>query len=84
MQIQRFIRDLFLFFAVTFAAHAQTITGTVTGTLIDSSGAAVAGASVTLKSETTAQSRIVRTNEAGDFVFNAVIPGRYMVRAERE
>ena len=84
MKIRRVFRDLSFALAVTFAAHAQTITGTVTGSLIDPSGAAVTNAVVTLRSETTAESRSMKTNESGDFVFNAIFPGRYMVRAERE
>ena len=84
MQFPRTLRATVLVFAATLAAYGQTITGTVTGSLVDASGAAIPNATVTLKSETTAESRGIKTNEAGDFVFNAVVPGRYMIRAEKE
>ncbi|HEX2521755.1 MAG TPA: carboxypeptidase-like regulatory domain-containing protein, partial [Terriglobia bacterium] len=42
---------------VSESASAQTITGAVTGTVIDTSGAIVPGATVTLKSEATEVTR---------------------------
>src|SRR5450759_3270835 len=61
---------------------AQTVTGTITGSVVDNSGAVVVGASVALTSESTGAARQAKTSETGGFVFAAVQPGSYMVRVE--
>src|ERR1043166_2200431 len=58
---------------------AQTITGTISGTVIDPNGAVVAGANVTLHSDQTADKRDQVTNESGRFSFAAVRPGIYSI-----
>src|SRR5262249_40948024 len=58
-------------------AGAQTVTGTITGTVVDPSGAAVPGAAVHLENEETKQARDTKSNEIGEFVFTAVPPGPY-------
>src|SRR5690349_15828730 len=63
-------------------AAAQTVTGTISGTVQDSSGNVVAGAVVTLINEGTRDARTLTTNEAGDFRFTAVLPGNYTVKVE--
>ncbi len=78
------LRLILLFLTTTLAVYSQTITGTVSGTVIDTSGGAVANASVTLTSETTGESRAMKSNESGDFVFNAVVPGTYLLRIEQQ
>ncbi|MBC8164326.1 MAG: TonB-dependent receptor [Bryobacteraceae bacterium] len=84
MQTLQLSRTFLLVLAVSLAAQGQTITGSVTGSVTDTSGGAIPNASVTLKSETTAESRSINTNETGDYVFNAVIPGSYVLRIEKE
>ncbi|RPJ61430.1 MAG: carboxypeptidase regulatory-like domain-containing protein [Acidobacteria bacterium] len=64
------------------AALAQEVTGSITGTIVDSSGGAIPGATVTLLSEQTGATRTVVTDDMGDFVFAAVRPGIYTVTAE--
>src|SRR5256886_16106605 len=63
-------------------ATAQTITGTMSGTVIDSSGAVLPGASVTLVSLHTGDVRKLSTNAEGRFVFSAVQPETYSVKVE--
>src|SRR6266853_1591084 len=58
-----------------FAQAAST--GTVAGTVIDPSGAAVAGAAVTLVDPSTNDSRKTTTNETGRYLFANVPPGTY-------
>ena len=74
---------LFVVFALALSgpASAQIVTGTVTGTVKDASGAVVPGASVTLTSETrgTALPDVV-TNSSGDFTFPNVSPDRYSIQ----
>src|SRR5690349_13094104 len=54
-------------------------TGTVAGAVTDPSGAAVAGATVTLVDPSTNDTRTTTTNDAGRFIFANVVPGTYHV-----
>ncbi len=78
---RRMFPALFLL-AAALPALAQTF-GEVTGTVTDSSGAAVAGTSVTLLNAATNQSRKVDTNEAGNYTIPFVPPGLYEVRVQK-
>ena len=60
----------------------QAITGSITGTVHDSSGAAITSANITLTETLTGVQRKSVTNDRGDFVFNSVPPGAYTVRIE--
>src|SRR5437660_11230867 len=60
---------LVLLLAVPFAAHAQQYAGTVTGTVTDPSGAAVAGASITITSPATGVTLTTTTSEQGVYSF---------------
>ena len=57
----------------------QSVTGTLTGTLIDSSSAAVPGAQVEAKNLTTGALRNTVSGPEGIFVFNSLEPARYNV-----
>ncbi|HEV8188460.1 MAG TPA: carboxypeptidase regulatory-like domain-containing protein [Pyrinomonadaceae bacterium] len=70
--------------AFATAAHAQTITGSISGAVMDSSGGMIPGANVTLISEKTGQSRGSTTNSEGRFNFAALQPGTYALRVERQ
>jgi hypothetical protein len=59
-------------------SHAQMgNTGFVDGIITDPSGAAIAGASVTLRDRATGAERNDTTKESGRFSFASVVPGRY-------
>jgi hypothetical protein len=73
--------SVFLSFLAALAP-AQEVTGSITGSVADASGSAVAGASIKLVSEQTAAVIIETTNGEGGFVFTAVRPGLYSVSAE--
>jgi protocatechuate 3,4-dioxygenase beta subunit len=65
-------------------AFAQTITtGDVVGTVKDTTGAVVPGATVTLKSNDFGDARAVNTDGAGAFRFTFLKPGNYTVGALR-
>src|SRR6266545_3292737 len=64
-------------FALAAAAYGQTSRGTVTGTIIDASGAVVAGARVVLTGAETGARRSTLSNEAGIYRFDAVDLGMY-------
>jgi|CXWL01.1.fsa_nt_gi hypothetical protein len=63
------------------AINAQT-TGSLSGTISDPNGAPVAGASVSVKNPATGEERKVTTNDRGDFSFNLINPGNYVVTVE--
>ena len=67
---------------VAGGAWAQTITGTISGTVTDPTGQAVAGATITLINEGTGDLRSANTDITGGFVFTAVVPGAYTVKVE--
>src|SRR4051812_42368924 len=65
-------------------AVGQSITGTISGTVMDPSGGVVPNASVLLINEQTSTSRGVNTNEEGGFTFAAIQPGSYTLRVEQQ
>lgn len=62
----------------------QAVTGSMVGTVLDSSGAAVPGAKVIITETKTGLARNVLTNESGNYSFPALEPGTYRVSVERE
>src|SRR5947209_4846574 len=64
-------------------APAQQVTGSITGTITDSTGSAIVGATVKLTSEQTGAIRTAAAGAEGDFVFTAVNSGMYTVSAEQ-
>jgi Carboxypeptidase regulatory-like domain len=60
------------------AAWAQ-FSGTVTGTVVDQSGAVVPNATLNLTSDATGQMSKVTTNAAGVFIFPSLAPGNYHI-----
>src|SRR5580704_1569063 len=62
-------------------AQAQT-TAQLTGTVQDASGAVLPDAQVTLIDEATGIKHTLHTNRDGLYVFAALVPGSYSVKAE--
>src|SRR5207244_13431478 len=60
--------------------QAQVTTGTITGTVHDTSAAAIPGANVTLTSVTQGTTTDTDTNDTGDFVFPTVRADSYTVK----
>src|ERR1700757_364778 len=69
-----------LVFAVQVFASGPT--GTITGTVTDSSGALVRKARITVLNVATNAIRTAETNEDGDYTVALLPPGRYRVTAE--
>jgi len=63
------------------SANAQLSAGSVAGTVRDASGSAVAGASVTLRNVDTTIEHKTASNDAGNYVFLNLGPGRYALEA---
>jgi Carboxypeptidase regulatory-like domain len=78
-----FTRALFCFLilavAIPFAAHAQQYSGTITGTITDPGGAAVAGASVTYTNLGSNASDSTTTSESGVYTFAQLPVGVYNI-----
>ncbi len=65
------------------SASGQGTTTRVTGTVTDPSGAAVAGATVTLTNESTGAVLSAETSDSGTYNFDLLLPGTYSVKVEK-
>ena len=63
-------------------ALGQTVSGQISGTVFDASGAVVPGADVTVRSRGTGVTQKRVTNESGYYVATDVLPGTYEVSVE--
>jgi hypothetical protein len=68
--------------AATLAA--QSTTGSIYGTVTDSTGAVVPDAQITAKSMATGESSTARSSATGDFSFPIMNPGQYVVSARHQ
>ena len=59
---------------------AQANTGTISGTITDSQGQVIPGATVTVIAEATDESREATSDSKGDFQVTNLRPGRYTVK----
>ena len=87
--VSRFCQDIGLFVTLALVTtvlaapmHAQNSQGTILGHVTDSSGAALAGAAVTITNVATSVTNATKTGTIGDFVFVNVIPGNYDIVIE--
>jgi carboxypeptidase family protein/TonB-dependent receptor-like protein len=82
-----------VFLALTFAAavvllpaivSAQTVTGTLQGTVNDTKGAVVPGVDIVVTNVETAQERNLRTNSDGSYTASFLPLGRYKIKASAQ
>jgi hypothetical protein len=85
-----FIRSsrVFIFLFAIFlwtasSTHAQQFPGRITGTVRDTQGAAVAGATVKLTNPSTGLARTITTDETGDFNFPELALGTYQLSVSK-
>src|SRR5690349_14929716 len=64
-------------------AVAQTTYGSIAGTVMDPSGAAIADAQVTLTNLATTEKRVAPSGGDGLYAFVNLLPGRYSIVAEK-
>ena len=83
MGVRLFLCINFLLVLVVSGA-AQSITGTISGTITDPNGGVIPGATITLTNDQIGDSRVVTTTDDGRFTFAAVRPGSYTLRIERQ
>jgi hypothetical protein len=72
-----------LFLVFTGLVHGQAVTGSLVGTVTDSSGGTVANAKVTITEVNTGISRTMQTNESGNYTFATLEPGVFRVSIEQ-
>ncbi len=73
-----------LIFALTPAAvWGQNVYGTITGTVTDTSGAAIADTTVTLTNLDNNEKHNIATDASGNYTFVNILPGRYKMEAEK-
>ncbi len=77
-----FVRFLLPVFAGCASVFAQVSTGTIAGTIEDSSGAVIAAAEVTIHNTGTGEARATRTTASGEFTAPFLQPGPYSVTAK--
>lgn len=65
------------------AGKAQT-SGEITGLVTDSSGGAVAGATVMVRNKATGATRSITTNNEGLYTFPSLLPGQYDLKIEQQ
>jgi hypothetical protein len=68
----------------TRSSLAQGITGSISGTVTDSSGATISGARVTIRELGTNAIRTVTTSDVGSYRVPQLSPGAYSVKVERD
>lgn len=90
MFVSNSYQDRFHFFTLALAltlvllpslASAQTVTGTLQGTVSDTKGAVVPGVEVIVRNVETGQERNLKTNDAGSYSATFLPLGRYKVTA---
>src|SRR6185503_17756809 len=72
---------LTVLFVLPPTATAQMDQGRISGTVTDSNGALVPGATIVVKNERTGEERTATTNEDGYFIVSALRPSSYSVSA---
>jgi hypothetical protein len=72
--------------AIAFAqtSFSQGITGSITGTVTDPSGASITGATVTVIQIGTNATRTVTTSDAGSYTVTQLAPGSYTVKVDKD
>ena len=78
----RLVSAVVIFASLAVVGDAQSVLGTILGTVTDSSGAIVRGAKVTVTQTATGLVRNATTNDAGEFSFPQLPAGPYRVEAE--
>ncbi len=63
-------------------AYGQALDGNIVGTVLDSQGAAVAGADITATNVATSVVAVAKTNHAGEYRFDNLLAGTYKISAK--
>ncbi len=77
------IFTVFCVLAALPTVSGQSITGQISGTVVDSAGGVIPGASVQLTHELSQQSNSFTTDSNGSFTFVDLVPGSYSIRVTK-
>src|ERR1700704_5675388 len=80
----RTLTALVIFVVCAVTAIAQTGTSNITGTVRDTAGAVVPGATVTAKNDATGVTSTQTTNDSGVYAFTALPVGNYTISIEKQ
>src|SRR6266446_3789247 len=80
----RTLTALIIFVVCVVTAIAQTGTSNITGTVRDTAGAVVPGATVTAKNDATGVTGTQTSNDSGVYAFTALPVGNYTVTVEKQ
>src|SRR5271165_2549231 len=75
-------RGLLLSLLAVSALLGQTFTGSIIGTVTDTSGAAIAGATVTAVNDATGESRTAQSSQVGEYSAPSLPPGDYRITVQ--
>jgi len=85
-RLQTFVKHLTLplmiLLLATISAWGQLTTSDILGTVTDSTGASIPNATITIRNLGTNNTRVVKSNDSGDYSFNILQPGHYSIRVE--
>src|SRR5262245_587318 len=82
MHKTRILAGLACALLLSIPAMAQSVSGSISGVVMDPSRAVIPGVAIMLTNGRTADDRELITNEQGRFIFSAVQPGSYTVKVE--
>ncbi len=77
-------KNIVLFLVTLLAAFGQSDVARLVGTVSDSSGAVVPGATVTIKNERTGDERSLKTNDQGYFIVPQLSPANYTITGKAD
>ncbi|HWR16890.1 MAG TPA: carboxypeptidase regulatory-like domain-containing protein [Terriglobales bacterium] len=80
--VRAFCFTLILLLSCSPVVFGQATTGSIYGTVADSGGAVVPGATVTVKNVNTGETKSATTSSTGDYTVVFLVPGEYEVSAE--
>ena len=81
--IRRFSIALALLVGASTSLSGQTVYGSIVGTVTDASGAAIAGAAVTLTNLGTNESRATVSDDSGNYTLVNLLPASYGISVEK-
>src|SRR5213078_1468997 len=77
------ILALFVLALISLTVAAQSITGSISGTVTDANGGVINGSAVSLVNDQNKATRTLSTNDEGRFTFAALQPGVYTLKVEQ-
>ena len=84
MQFRLLGRSFLLFLCAVCLAQAQTITGSIVGSVVDASGSAVPGTTITVRNQDTGITVEAVVDQSGTYSVPNLFAGRYAIETKKE